>query len=116
MAHFNYYELIVGRIMKQQKIQDIILSAVIEINQTLTPPVALTEGLHTPLYGKHGVFDSLALVTLIVAVEEKIQEILGINIILANEKAFSQQRSPFATIAYFSDYVASLIEEESAHV
>jgi acyl carrier protein len=68
-------------------------------------------GSETKLFGSHGVFDSMGLVTLIVAVEESISEKFGVEVTLADERAMSQKRSPFLTISSLSAYARELIDE-----
>ncbi len=91
----------------------IIQKAVQEVNDTLTQSTALSFDDSTILFGEGGIFDSIALVTLIVNIEETIQDELNINLLLANEKAMSQKNSPFKTIGGLSAYVTQMIAEES---
>jgi D-alanine--poly(phosphoribitol) ligase subunit 2 len=70
-------------------------------------------GADTRLFGKQGLFDSLGLVTLVVTVEEAIEEEYGVILSLANERAMSQKRSPFLTIESLAEWANSLIEEAS---
>jgi acyl carrier protein len=64
----------------------------------------------TVLFGREGMFDSLGLVSLIVDVEQGIED-LGMPIILGDERAVSQKRSPFRTVQSLADYAWQLIEE-----
>ena len=67
--------------------------------------------VETPLFGKRGIFDSLGVVSLVLAVEEAIREEHGEEDSLADERAMSQERSPFRTVGSLADYAAKLIEE-----
>ena len=69
-------------------------------------------GPDTRLFGSHGVFDSMGLVSLIVAIEESISDAYGVEVTLADERAMSQKRSPFLTIASLSSYTQELIDED----
>jgi len=69
--------------------------------------------LNTPLFGRKSNLDSVGLVTVIVGIEENVEDEFGINIILADERAMSQQRSPFRTIGSLADYIVMLIEEST---
>lgn len=64
------------------------------------------------LFGGSGVLDSISLVSLILLVEEKLQNELKTDILLVNEKAMSQKNSPFRTFNSFVAYVNSLILSE----
>ena len=71
-----------------------------------------TQGLKTPahldsataLFGGDGFLDSMALVTLVVAVEQAIEEKFGTNVSLADPGAMSQEHSPYRTIGALADY------------
>jgi acyl carrier protein len=64
------------------------------------------------LFGEDGVLDSLELVNLIVAFEQRIQSDLDLAITLADEKAMSQKRNPFRSIEALADYAIRLLKEE----
>ncbi|MBL8166246.1 MAG: acyl carrier protein [Anaerolineae bacterium] len=63
----------------------------------------------TPLFGKNGLLDSIGLVSLIVAVEQGIEDRYQKAVSLADEKAFSQKKSPFRSIDSLADYAIELI-------
>ncbi len=66
----------------------------------------------TLLFGESGLLDSVGLVSLIVAVEQEIENDLGVSIVLADERAMSQKHSPFRSIGALADYAASLVSAE----
>ena len=66
----------------------------------------------TILIGKNGILDSHALVSAIVNIEESLDEEYGILITLADEKAMSQERSPFMTVNALIEYITTLINEQ----
>lgn len=68
-------------------------------------------GPDTALFGEEGIFDSLGLVSLIVAVEEAISEGCNTTISLADERALSQSRSPFRTLGTLAAYAHRLLKE-----
>lgn len=61
----------------------------------------------TRLFGKEGLFDSMGLVSLIVAIEQEIEDRHGRSVALADEKALSQSSSPYRTIGTLADYAAA---------
>lgn len=61
--------------------------------------------LDTPLFGTKGILDSLALVNLIVALEQALEEEHDVIVSLADERALSQRQSPYRTIGTLADYV-----------
>ena len=65
----------------------------------------------TPLFGRNGVFDSMGLVSLVVAVEEAIADKLGVEIALADQRAMSEKKSPFLSVRALAEYATRLIDE-----
>lgn len=87
-----------------------------EHNELAERKVDLTAGDAAPLFGVERVLDSLALVGLLVVVEQGIDDELGVILTLADEKAASQARSPFRTIGSLVAYAtARTVEESIAH-
>jgi len=66
---------------------------------------------NTILFGKDGVLDSMGLVSLIIAVEQAIEDRLDKSVGLADEKAMSQAKSPYRSVGSLADYAFSQIEE-----
>jgi acyl carrier protein len=75
-------------------------------------PAALDES--TSLVGKQAVLDSLALVTLIVELEQRAEEEYSVALTLADDRAMSQRSSPFRTVGSLVAYLEELIGEELA--
>jgi acyl carrier protein len=63
------------------------------------------------LFGRDQKLDSLKLVSLVVAVERRIEEKLGRRLVLADERAMSQSASPFRTLGALADYIVQLLAE-----
>mgnify|MGYP006299700893 CR=1 FL=1 len=90
--------------MNNQTIQQIIIDAAEETH----PPFAAEvreHGSETVLFGRGSTLDSLGLVTLIAAVEMRLQDATGKDILLVNEDAMSRRRSPFRTIGTLIEYI-----------
>jgi hypothetical protein len=75
--------------------------------------VILEEGENIKLFGGDGLFDSIGLVGYVVEVEEKLEDVYGISLVLANEKAMSRRTSPFARISYLAEYILEEINLDS---
>jgi acyl carrier protein len=97
-----------------ERILQAIYRAVDAANEERPVGKALEKSPQTTLFGKGGQLDSLGLVSFIVEVEQQVEEELGVQITLADERAMSQQKSPFLTIRTLADYVALLVEEDEA--
>ena len=95
----------------QQKIEKIIIEALNEINEELENENLYDITKETKLYGGNGALDSLALVSLITDLEERISDEFEKDIILADEKAMSQRTSPFRSVETLTNYIQKLLEE-----
>jgi acyl carrier protein len=89
-----------------------IVEAIHELTEQQDLPVSVGLDEQTPLYGQDGLLDSLGLVSLIVAVEQAVEDTLGVSVSLADEKAMSQRHSPYRTIGSLAAYASRLIEAE----
>ena len=67
----------------------------------------------TVLFGKEGVLDSMGLVTLIVAVEQAIEDRYEKTAGLADEKAMSQERSPYRSVRTLAEYAVQGLERDA---
>lgn len=87
-----------------RQVVDLIIDNVNQLKNTqgLKAPAHLDSA--TALFGGHGFLDSMALVTLVVAVEQAIEEKFGTNVSLADPGAMSQEHSPYRTIGALADY------------
>jgi len=95
----------------QTKIENLIIESLKELNEELENEALDNPVSETKLYGIDGVLDSLALVTLITDLEEKISDEFDKEITLADEKAMSQRNSPFRSVESFTNYISKLLEE-----
>lgn len=96
--------------MTRPEVLTIILAALREqlqfSGQSISGP--LTED--TPLMGGDAAIDSLGLVTVIVEVEQRLQDDHGVSVILADERAMSQHHSPFRTAGTLADYALASLD------
>ena len=94
----------------KDKIEKIIIETLIELNEELENESFENPSLKTKLYGANGGLDSLALVSFITDLEEKISDEFDKEIVLADEKAMSAKTSPFRNIESLTLYINSLLE------
>ena len=97
----------------ETQVDQILFAAIEEINEQLPSNQTIKADKSTMLFGKDGVLDSLTLVNLIVAAEQKVQEILNIAITLADERAMSQKNSPFKSVESLANYIVMLVKEKT---
>lgn len=95
----------------QQQVVTALHTAIDEFNSLQPSDQQLAKSADTVLLGANGMLDSLALVSLLVTVEQQIASDFNIPVTLASEKAFSMRNSPFTSVGSLTDYVRSLVEE-----
>ncbi len=100
--------------MRDAIIELIIEAAAEHFEELEAPPEDRLEA-STVLFGEGGVLDSMSLVSLVVAVEQAIEERFGVSVALADEKALSQKSSPYRTIASLAEYAHTQVEQSSSH-
>ena len=104
--------------MDHINVKNIVLSSLDELLVEISPedehPVSASDE-STRLIGRSGVLTSLELVTLLVNIEQKLGDDYDVNITIADERAMSQEKSPFRTIGALAEYVTVLVEEQQEH-
>lgn len=87
-----------------------LLEIVVNTTRQIVAEQGLDAGVNidaqTRLFGDGGLLDSMALVSLVIAVEQAIEEQFGKNVGLADEKALSQRNSPYRSVASLVEYAA----------
>ncbi|RBQ30109.1 hypothetical protein [Aliarcobacter vitoriensis] len=96
----------------QKQIEQIIIETLKELNEELENELFINPTSKTKLYGGTGALDSLALVSFITDLEDKISDKFEKNIILADEKAMSAKTSPFRNIETLTLYIKDLLENQ----
>ncbi|MCK4774962.1 MAG: hypothetical protein KAT30_09250 [Candidatus Krumholzibacteria bacterium] len=97
----------------REKILEVIFRAIDEVNDALPPKNRLAKSPDTTLFGEGATLDSIGLVNLIVATEQRLLEDLDVSVTIANERAISREKSPFRSVDMLAEYVEELIEESS---
>lgn len=102
----------ITRIPSQYEIMSLVISSVNELLSRKDVSLAGPLGESTYLIGSESVIDSLGLVTLVVDLEQKLEEEYGIKLVLSNEEEMTRQNSPFQTVKSLTDYICSLVQEK----
>ena len=97
-------------VMCDERVLRAIYSAVDDLNKSLGRGQKVSKEPGAELWSESGKLDSLGIVTLIIGVEEAIEEEFGLTISLAGEHAMSQEKSPFKTVDTLMQYVTGVIE------
>jgi len=98
---------------RSERILTLIFDAIDEANQQLPAGSRIEKSLQAALYGRNGKLDSLALVNLIVATEQRIEEEFDVALTLADARAVSQERSRFRTVQAFAGFIAERLKEHT---
>jgi acyl carrier protein len=88
----------------------LVVDALQEVLQRNAIEVTNSLGADTRLFGRDGLLDSMGLVTLVVAVEQAVEEEYGISVSLADDRALSQRNSPYRTVGALAEYAAGLLD------
>ena len=96
-----------------EKIIQAIFDAMDEVNEQRPEAPPLVKSADTVLFGESGTLNSLELVNLIVAVEQSLEEVFGVSIALADEKAMSLRKSPFRSVQTLAEYAATVMKEDA---
>src|SRR5260370_41226198 len=99
--------------MQADEIFRAVYEAIDQINRENPDRKSLDKGPDTPLYGSASDLDSLGLINLVVAVEQNVEKKSAIPISLVDDRALSQEQSPFLTVQTLFDYIQKLLKDES---
>ena len=98
---------------QKERIRNIVLEAIDELNEQLPSDRQLGNSNETALFGKSGAVDSFGLVNLLVAIEEKIDHEFGVSINIADLNMIAWDSNPFKSIGNLIDHVASILERRA---
>jgi len=96
-----------------EKVLEIIYQAVDQHNDRPSDDAPLAKSTDTVLFGEDGKLDSLKFVSLVIGIEERIQDEFDIPVVLADDRALSRTPSPFQSLGSLADYLVELLEEEA---
>ena len=98
-----------------ERIEKAIFEALDEVNLTLPDGMQLEGSAEAVIFGRGGKLDSLGLVNLILAVEEKLSA-QGVNVSLTDERAMSRTRSPFRSVKALGLFIEEILQERAQRV
>jgi acyl carrier protein len=97
--------------LNRERITSIVLSALEMANLGRAGQTLLEVSPTAPLFGAPSPLDSLGLVALLIDIEEAFQQ-EGHSILLSDERAMSQSRSPFRDVPSLVGYIERLVGEQ----
>jgi len=98
---------------QRENIISLIFNAIDEVNQLLPSERRLDKTPETVLSNKssQGALDSLGMVNFIIALEQLIDEKLGVSLSLADDLIISEEHNPFQTVGILADNINTLLKE-----
>ena len=99
--------------LERSHIVQAIFEAIDEFNETQPSENQLEKSESVIFFGRDGKVDSLGLVNLVLAVEEKIRDTFSTEISLMDEKAMSYKNSPFRSLESMTDYIHYSLENSN---
>jgi acyl carrier protein len=93
----------------QADIEAVVLQAMRTSNLARDSAAQLRVAADAAIFGPDSPLDSLGLVALLLDIEEGLRD-MGCDVVLSDERAMSQKRSPFRTVASLTAYVSSLLQ------
>jgi acyl carrier protein len=96
--------------MTPTEIQDVVLSALRNANLARKSDAQLDVSLEAPVFGPGSALDSLGLVSLLIDIEEAIQD-RGVEITLGDARAMSQTKSPFRSVPALVQYIETVLPQ-----
>jgi len=93
------------------QIEKIIVNLLVELNEELEKNQLDKPTKDTKIYGGNGALDSLQLVSFLTDLEGLISDELDEDLVLADEKAMSQNTSPFRNVESLTIYIQKLLKE-----
>lgn len=95
-----------------EKVLQCVYAAIDEANEDRQDLPPLEKSPETPVHGTDSGLDSLGLINFVVAVEEGIERDFGATIVLSDDRALSQEPSPFERVGTLVAYIDLLLSEQ----
>lgn len=95
--------------MQRAQLKQLLYQAIAEYAEESGDELEIQD--ETRLLGKGSSLDSLGLVMIISAFEASINDTFDLNVVLADDRAMSMEKSPFATVLRLVDYAQTLVAE-----
>jgi acyl carrier protein len=88
--------------------------AIDEANQDRREFAPLEKSPDADIHGTATGLDSLGLINFLVATEEALEQEFGVPVVLSDDRALSQEPSPFRTVSSVVEYAEALLREQRA--
>ena len=96
----------------RERVKEAVHRALDAVNQLQAHAAQSSVSDDTRLFGAEFGLDSIDLVTFTMELEEQLRQEFGVSLTIADERAVSMKRSPFATVGTMVDFVVKRLAEE----
>lgn len=90
----------------QQQLEELVLQCLSDALDEVDSPAGAS--LDSPILGQGSPLDSMAVVSMLVELESRLDEELGLEVSLTDERAMSQKNSPFRSVQTLIQYIGAL--------
>jgi len=97
----------------KEQITQLICAALQDLGEEMNLPGLAGATPDTSLFGAKSLLDSMALVSLIADLEDRLAREFGRDLVLADERAMSQVRSPFRSVDSLATHIEARLRESS---
>jgi len=94
------------------QITEIVFEAIDEVNQLLPRDRRIPKSEDAMLFGPSGLLDSMGVVNLSVAVEEKVEKKFGVSVSLIGDEAMGEEVFPMESVQSLIGYLAKSIKKD----
>jgi acyl carrier protein len=95
---------------RRERITRAVYDAVDDLNEQLPRPLRLVKSPETTLLGPGATLDSLGIVNLIAATQERIEEAFGARLTLADGEFLATATQRVATLGWFIDHIEATLD------
>ena len=88
---------------------ELVHAAIDDVNNQKDGGPEIGKSAETQLLGGSSGIDSMLLVNLVVAIEEKIEDATGEVVVVVTEDALSDGKHPFRTVGSLVDYIETIV-------
>lgn len=99
------------RSLDREAVERLVLDAMRAANLARGPSAQLAVAPGSPVFGPGSSLDSLGLVALLLDIEDSLQ-MAGHQVLLSDERAVSQKRSPFRNVDSLVAYIGTLLPQD----
>jgi len=97
--------------ISRELVEKVIFSALYNLNEERAADEQINVSPETELFGGDSVLDSLSLVSIMVDIEAEIAALSKAEISLTDDRAMSQEISPFKSVNALTGYILLLLSE-----